>query len=161
MWRRIVIDDLLRPSLKKSEEYKTKSYDITNFFYLSFFGGILPTLILGTQNAKWLRANKTFTYVLLFMGIVVILLKAIVMSLAAKEMLSYDPSTLRWGARIIAVLFGFAYYRLLKPKYKQHQTFYGETITMWKWAIFWIIVSILVEGAINQLARGAIDAIYG
>lgn len=152
-----MVQDLLQASLKQEQNYKTKSYEIKNFFYVAFFGGILPTLVLGTQNAKWLRANKNGLNLLLACGILLIIGKAVVTALVSADILTYEQRNVRWAVRIATVLVGWGFYLLLKPKYKVHQFQGGGDEPILKKAILWALAGFGLDLGLAALIGGIVN----
>lgn len=151
------MQDLLQPSLKTDQAYKTRSYELSNFFYVAFFGGIIPTILLGTQNAKWLRVNKTATLWLLAISLLIFLASLVVAALVQAHILQIPSNTLRLGSRVANVLVGLGYYRLLRSNYKQHQMLHGKSEPILGKAILWTITGITIEFGIIQLLEVFLD----
>ena len=119
--------ELFQPSLKEDWQ-TTESYDIRKLFYISFFGGVIPTLILGTRNAKWLKINSKIIYLLIFSGIIIYLGKILVLSYLTLTNLYDDHGRLtKTIYKVGSVLLYIGYYFAMKQKFNEH-LFYNRNI---------------------------------
>lgn len=149
---------MLKPSLNEMEDANYKSYDISKLFYVSFFGGVIPLIILGTKNAKWLRLKKNNIYILASIGILMILLKVIVVGLLVAKQIIVDPTYLKWGFRLLSVCLFLGYYYSMKGKFEKFILLDQEVQPILKHALGWIAVAIVVEWIL--LTIGGLVTIY-
>ncbi|MGE5577099.1 MAG: hypothetical protein ACM3TT_07885 [Syntrophothermus sp.] len=135
--------ELFQPSLKAGD-LAAKSYDINKFLYVAFFGGVLPMVVLGTLNARWLRVDKKLVNIMLGLGVVALLAEIIMWGLILDGYLSLQNRGLRWIFRAAALLLYLGYARILKPKFQQHVLTEGEIKPLLKDAIVWSLVGAIV-----------------
>ena len=138
-------DELFKPSLENEEPIKIETYDIGKLFYVAFFGGIIPTVVLGTINAKGLRISKNITNILATIGILILLAKVVIVGLVVSGSMTLDNRSLRWIFRIVAVALYLVYFRIMKPKFEQHMFLGGEVKPLLKHAIIWMVIGVMVE----------------
>lgn len=138
-------EELFQPSLN-DEWQETKSYDISKLFYVSFFGGIIPTIVLGTKNARWLNISKKYINVLLFFGIGILLAKFVAYSYLYAINLDQEYSReLKTIYKLGSILLFGAYYKILKTNYKRHIALFGTTKPILKDSLIWIGIAIVIE----------------
>lgn len=146
-------NELLTPSLDNDEIQKLKSYDISQLFIVAFFGGIIPTVILGYINMKWLKINKKVIVLSIILGVLLLASKVCLVTLYYTEVIDLTQRSVRLISKIGAVvLYGF-YYLLMKSKFRLYQLFYNETEPLLKPAIKWIIFGIIVEVIFLSVGR--------
>ncbi len=144
------IEELLKPTLQDLK--LTSSYNIKKLFYVAFFGGLLPTIILSYQNAKMLFLKKTYTRLILLIGSLGIILKIIILGTAIDWEISKHTLTvlnekreLRYVFRFIAVGIYYIFYLMMKKKYIQHIHTFGVVQPLIKKAIIWIFFGGIIE----------------
>lgn len=145
-------EEIFKPSLNSEDGFGTSSYDISKLFYVAFFGGIVPTMVLGTMNARWLRIDKRVINFLLALGAAALIAKIIVYGnlmnwSLAKESLAVAGGNkgMRWGFRAVSVSVFLIYYFSLKQKFQQHLVIEGEIKPLLTDAILWIILGGIIE----------------
>jgi hypothetical protein len=136
--------DLYRPSLNEENSKCTITYPIDNFFYVAFFGGVIPLVVLGTRNARWLKIDKWIQYVLIGLGIVILLSKIAIVSLVSQKVLVIESRYIKYSYKIASVLLYLLYYDVMKKKFRQHMLF-GDEEPLFIEALVWILVGAVVE----------------
>lgn len=150
-------EDLFQPSLKQDNDRELKTYDISKLFYVAFFGGVVPTIALGTQNAKWLRIDKKLITLMIILGHLLLFSKVIVASLLLGEYIEVSTRTIRWIYKVGSLLLYMGYYSLMKNKFKQLIITNGNLQPMLKDAIKWIVIGIIVEVILLSLGGSLIQ----
>jgi len=142
-------ESLLRPTLKQSNYEPTSSYNINNLFYVAFVGGFIPTTILFARNAKWLKVENKTIKLLMGIGIALLFLQVVIGSATLSNILHLSSSEnlryLRWGFRILALLFYFICFSSMKDQYRRHIMLGGEHKPLLKDAILFIIIGYVLE----------------
>lgn len=131
--------NLFQPSLQDGDVWIRKSFDVNKLVYVGFFGGVIPILVLGTLNAKWLRLDKRVTYSLLALGIAVFVADAVY---------EYTVSNVSGSVplmRISGAVFAILYQLALRKKFHQHRVLGGTEKPLLKLGLLWIVIGIIVE----------------
>lgn len=136
--------NLLKPSLQENAS-ALYIYNINNFFYVAFFGGIIPTMVLMRENAIELKISKKTILLMLLTGIGVLVFEAVAVALQISEILTFDRRTLRWILRGITIIYFLIYYWIQKPTYQQCMMFGGKEIPLFKPAVKWVLVGMVIE----------------
>jgi hypothetical protein len=140
-------EQLLQPTLSANSKMITKSYEISNLFYVAFFGGIIPLLVLGGRNARWLRVDEKMVKILVGIGIAILVSKFLLVFSIALLGLEVKGSY-KIISKASSVLLFFAFYHVMKAKFQQYQILVGETQPLLKDGIIWSAIGMLVEGGI-------------
>lgn len=135
---------LYQPSLKEGWK-ETKSYEIKNLFFVAFFGGVIPLLILGSRNATWLKVSKKAIHSLIGVGIVLILMKFLFVYFSTQGIIQLDNQTIRYGYKIGCVLLYLLYLKVMEKPFQQHMVTVEHKLPILKPAILWMIVGAMVE----------------
>ncbi len=142
-------EELFKPSLSyDSEKMETKTYDIRKILYVAFFGGVIPTVALGTKNSKWLGINKKIVYALICAGVLILATKMVVVSMFYSKFINVDRRVINLGYKGLSLLLYLAYYRCFKLSFNKHTFLGGETTPILKDAIIWILIGIVTEAAL-------------
>lgn len=136
-------EELFQPSLKAGD-LQAKSYDIGKLLYVAFFGGVLPTVVLGALNARWLRVEKKLINLMIGVGVIAFLAEMIMWGVLLKGYVSFQNRSFRWIFRAAALLIYLGFYRILKPKFQQHLLTEGEIKPLLKDAIVWSVIGAAV-----------------
>lgn len=134
-----MIEQWLYPSLRHGGVKETRSYRISSFLYVGFFGGLLPVLVLGTMNGLWLRVSKRTTLGMLLVGLI-LLASTFFYTWMTGSMLD----TLLFS-RVTAAGLGLGYRCVLKKRFRLHSVVQGEYRPLTKPAILLSIVSLPLE----------------
>lgn len=143
-------NNLFEPSLTKENYHEIKTYEISRLVYVAFFGGVIPMVVLGSKNAKWLQIDKKMIGLMVALGVVILFIKSVFVGLVNAHYVEYEARTIRWIYNIACLLLYFGYYFLMKEKFKQHIITDGEVQPILKDAIIWGIVGILMEFALGM-----------
>ncbi|ATF15339.1 hypothetical protein HPY27_17600 [Brevibacillus sp. HB1.1] len=133
--------ELFQPSLKPGVNYETKSYNLTSYLYACMIGGFLPALVLGMQNAVWLRANPLLRSIILAVGIILYFVLPL--------------GILRF---FLGTWIGIAYYFLMERRYKVHKGIHATIQPMLQTAIGCSFVGRMLEVA--YIVKG-VPLLYG
>ena len=140
-----MIDELFESSLKRDDYSELKTYDISKLFYVAFLGGIIPTIVLGTKNANWLRVDKKKIGFLVILGVIVLFFKVILCSMVVAHYIEMSSRAIRWVYRVACLLFFLGYYFVMKDNLNQHKITSGDFQPILKDAVKWIIIGIASE----------------
>jgi len=129
---------------------------------VAFIGGIIPTVVLGTRNADWLRVEKKMTVLMIILGSVILFSKLLAVGLLAAGYIQFDIGTkaIKLIYRAACVLLYFGYYFLMRDKFNQHIMTGGEIQPMLKDAIIWSTVGAVVEGFFMVAEAGIIKGVF-
>lgn len=152
-------DELFQPSLKNQNYVGLKSYNISKLIYVAFFGGIIPTVALGTQNAKWLRIDKKFINLMIILGGLVLFSKVIAVGLVLAHYLEVSSRTIKLMYRVGSLLVYLGYSFIMRGKFKQHNIIGGSYQPMLNDAIKWIIIGIIIEFILLSIGGGIISIV--
>ncbi|NMC56615.1 MAG: hypothetical protein GYA50_05285 [Eubacteriaceae bacterium] len=143
-------EELFKPTL--SEERATKTYDISKLYYVAFFGGVIPTVILGAKNARWLGIDKKKIILMIALGAIVLISQIIALKIFIAHPSDMDT---RSNIKIISIIYqgaslllSYIYYNLMQKNFKMHIMTGGETEPMLKEAIIWTIISTVIVSLI-------------
>lgn len=151
-------DNLYQASLTQEDYKEIKTYQISRLVYVAFFGGVVPTIVLGTKNAHWLRIDKKIIALMIILGAVILLFKPIFLGLIAASYVGRNNlNMIKWIYRGACMLLYLGYYYFLREKFNQHVVTGGEVRPLLKDAIIWSAVGIIIE-VILMLAGGAIGS---
>lgn len=142
--------EMYRPTLQQGWE-ETKSYDIHKLFLVSFFGGAIPLIIMGSLNAKWLRLSTKKIIAVAVLGLVVVTSKYLILIYMMQNSLTIDSSSLKIGYRVSCVLLYGVYYFALRKAFNSHRYLNGEMVPMLGAAIRWSLVGIGIETIITTI----------
>ena len=130
-------------SLKNTNVIQT--YDIRKLFYVAFMGGVIPTVILGTINARWLKIDKKMVNLLIGLGLITLITEVVMFGLLYLQYLHMDKISLIWLYRIISLLLYLAYFAVMKEKFNKRILFRGKTNPLFKDALLWTFVGVVLE----------------
>lgn len=107
-----MMENLYEPSLTNNEVDRTRSYEISNLFFVAVFGGIFAIIILGIQNAKWLKIEKKDIQLLTIISIVLIIAKLAVVYAIGQQLIPIDEKYIKFIGRLfgVACFFIFLYF---------------------------------------------------
>lgn len=142
--------DLYESSLDQGWQ-ETKTYDINKFFLVAFFGGVIPMLVLGIRNAKWLRVSLKWIYPLIAFGIVLLLAKYLLYVPSIEGDAFIDNRMVRYGYKAGSIILFLLFKLLLNKAFNQHLVTHGETEPLLKDAIIWIIIGGIIEVIIGMV----------
>ncbi len=149
-------NEFIMPTLEKDEFEKLKSYDISQIFIVAFFGGIIPTVILGCINMKWLKIRKVIIVISAIIGALLLAAKMCLITLYFSGEIELAQRSIRLISKIGAVVLYCFYYFLMKSRFALYQTFYKGTEPLLKPAIKWIILGIIVEFVLMYIGRSIV-----
>lgn len=138
-------EELFKSSLDKENSRITRSYNITKLFYIAFFGGIVPTVVLGTINARWLNIKKSYINLMIALGIAIFIGKFIIIGLIISNHLNLDRRTAQLLFKGLSILVYLIYYNLLKEKYQQHIVIQGSVESILRPAFLWVFIGMIIE----------------
>ncbi|CEG28730.1 hypothetical protein [Bacillus sp. B-jedd] len=144
-------DELFQPSLRDGWS-KTKSYDINHFFLVSFFGGPIPLMVLGSRNAKWLKVPKQHINVLVAISVVVQIFNLVMFYLDNRDVLGEGNRTPLLSIQILSILLFSLYKFVLNKRFQQHRRTVGEIQGLFKPALLWIFIGAVIQYAIMGAA---------
>lgn len=123
----------------------TKTYNIYQFFFIAFFGGVIPMMVLGTKNANWFKVPRLHSFSLIVIGIFLLASKFWAFSLIFQGTLIMKAQVIRYVYKFACLLFYYLYLVILTKPYKEHISNNGDITSMVKPAILWVIVGAVVE----------------
>lgn len=132
-------------------ENETKTYNIYHFFFIAFFGGVIPMMVLGTKNAKWFNIPKKYSYSIILVGILLLLSKYWAFSLVFSGVLLVKVQVVRYAYKFACLLYYYLYLVMLTKPYKNHLRNQGDLTPIIKPAIIWVMVGAVVEFALLRL----------
>ena len=135
---------LFTPSLKEDDE-KISTYDINKFFYVAFFGGVIPLVGLATITAKKFKIEKRTIAFLAAAGILLLLAKYYIVFTIYNHQPIMDDRILSWMYKGASCLLYLAYYKIMKEKFTIHVSYGGEVKPIFSHALAWVFVGALVE----------------
>ncbi|MFZ5988579.1 MAG: hypothetical protein ACOYWZ_15840 [Bacillota bacterium] len=138
-------EELFQPSLSDGNDKETETYDIGKLFYVAFFGGIVPTVVLSSVCARGLKLKSTVINLMITAGVLVLIVNVFIAGLFVAGYITIEKTYLRWIFRIVTVLLYLGFYKIMSPKYKQHIVFGGETKPLLRDAIIWIIAGNIIQ----------------
>ena len=138
-------NDLFEPSLTRENYREIKTYQISRILYVAFLGGVIPTVVLGSRNAKWLQIDKKMIGLMMILGIAILFFKPLFVGLATVNYIKYEVRSIRWIYNVACVLLYLGYYFLMKEKFKQHIVTGGEIRPILKDAVIWSVAGMLIE----------------
>lgn len=136
--------DLYRPSLKEGWN-QTKTYDINRLFFVAFFGGVIPMMVLGIRNSKWLKLPKLQTYFLLATSVLVLLAEVVILYIYANDTFTEGSRIPRVSVKILSILLFFLYQYVLNKPFQQHLYTNGEVEPILKSALLWITLGVIIQ----------------
>lgn len=139
------MEHIYQPSLLNENEDRTRSYVVNNLFFVAFFGGIFAIVVLGMQNAKWLKLEKKYIRILTILSGLLIIGKLIVVYAIGQGILAIDEDYIKVFGRIIAVAGYFIFFAFLNRPYKEHLVVGGQTESLWMPGFLACIVSGFIE----------------
>ncbi|ACA40468.1 hypothetical protein J2D69_12100 [Lysinibacillus sphaericus] len=139
------MEHIYQPSLLNENEDRTRSYVVNNLFFVAFFGGIFAIVVLGMQNAKWLKLEKKYIRILTILSGLLIIGKLIMVYAIGQGILAIDEDYIKVFGRIIAVAGYFIFFAFLNRPYKEHLVVGGQTESLWMPGFLACIVSGFIE----------------
>lgn len=140
-------EELFKPTLSE-EKTRTKTYDLSKLYYVAFFGGVIPTIVLGTKNASWLGIDKKKIILMIVLGAILLISQVIVLKIFIAHPSDMDT---RSNIKIISLIYqgaslllSYIYYNLMKQNFKMHIMTGGTTEPMLKDAIIWTIIGTII-----------------
>ncbi|MBI6863776.1 hypothetical protein [Lysinibacillus fusiformis] len=139
------MEHIYQHSLLNENEDRTRSYVVNNLFFVAFFGGIFAIVVLGMQNAKWLKLEKKYIRILTILSGLLIIGKLIMVYAIGQGILAIDEDYIKVFGRIIAVAGYFIFFAFLNRPYKEHLVVGGQTESLWMPGFLACIVSGFIE----------------
>lgn len=139
------MEHIYQPSLLNENEDRTRSYVVNNLFFVAFLGGIFAIVVLGMQNAKWLKLEKKYIRILMILSGLLIIGKLILVYAIGQGILTIDEDYIKVFGRIIAVAGYFIFFAFLNKPYKEHLVVGGQTESLWMPGFLACIVSGFIE----------------
>jgi hypothetical protein len=133
---------------------ETKTYNIYQFFFIAFFGGVIPLMVMGTKNANWFNIPKKYSYSLIGIGIFLLFSKFWMFSLVFQGTLLIKAQVVRYLYKFACLLYYYLYLVVLTKPYKQHLSNNGDLIPIVKPAILWVVVGAVVEYGLLRVVAG-------
>lgn len=138
--------ELYQPSLNTEDTYERKTYLPIAYLLIGAIGGPLPLIVLGTQNAYWLRVNKFLIWALICLGLVLLAMDGV---LAALGGTGHDVTM--W-ARASGIVLGTLYRTILNRKAILAQNFYQlTTVRVLFPSLLWMALGIGLEYGLDRL----------
>jgi len=138
-----VKEDLFQPSL--TEEYElTKSFNLGYLALIGFFGGVVPVLIMGKLNARWLKVDGILINLLMVLGILILAANTIVTGLYTYTDYEISSRLTRIIFRVASVVLALLFARVMKPAYIKHLAADLPITPMMPYVIGSILLSIIV-----------------
>lgn len=153
-------EELFRPSLSDEDNEDIESYNINQLYIVTFLGGVIPTIVLGTKNFQSLKLSKKLASLLFGAGLIVLFAKIIIYGLASIGHINVDSTQLRWGYRIASIILYFTYYMLMRDKYRLHMMVGGHQKPLVNDAIKWIIIGNVIEMVLLLSGKFIIQSIF-
>ncbi len=139
------MEHIYQPSILNENEDRTRSYVVNNLFFVAFFGGIFAIVVLGMQNAKWLKLEKKYIRILTILSGLLILGKLIMVYAIGQGILAIDENHIEIFGRIIAVAGYFIFFAFLNRPYKDHLAVRGRNESLWKRGFLACIIAGFIE----------------
>lgn len=136
--------ELYQASLEKGWQ-ETKSFDINKLFLVGFFGGVIPLIVLGRMNARWLNVSLKKIYPMIVLGIILIIGKFILLRAVLEGSLPIETRDIKFGYKLGCIIMYFYLKYLLKKPFQQHMVTNGETEPLLKTAMYWVVIGIGIE----------------
>ena len=136
--------ELYQSSLDKGWQ-DTKSFDINKLLLVAFFGGIIPLIVLGWRNAKWLQISIKKLYPLIAIGIILLVGAFLLAQAALEGNVPFSTREVRYGYKIGIVLLYLYLKSILNKPFQQHMVINGETEPLLKTAIIWTLIGGIIE----------------
>lgn len=133
---------------------ESKTYNIYQFFFIAFIGGVIPLMVMGTRNANWFNIPKKYSYSLIVIGIFLLMSKFWMFSLVFQGTLLIKAQVVRYLYKFACLLFYYLYLVMLTKPYKEHLSNNGELTPIVKPAILWIVVGAVVEFGLLRVVAG-------
>ncbi len=134
------MEHIYQPSILNENEDRTRSYVVNNLFFVAFFGGIFAIVVLGMQNAKWLKLEKKYIRILTILSGLLILGKLIMVYAIGQGILAIDENHIKIFGRIIAVAGDFIFFAFLN-----HLAVRGRNESLWKRGFLACIIAGFIE----------------
>lgn len=150
---------LYEPSLQEETVYTMRPYNIHRLFYVAFFAGIIPTMVLCRESALELKLPKKTIHWMLALGVVFLLGRAALVGAVSIGALTLARTTTKWIARGLNLLYYLVYYLFMRQAYTQCMMFGGEDKPMLKTALIWYVAGIVLE-LILYTAAGLLGAVF-
>ncbi|MGE7675141.1 hypothetical protein ACQKMV_16435 [Lysinibacillus sp. NPDC094403] len=142
------MENLYKPSLTGNDIGKTRSYDISNLFFVAMFGGLFAMAAVGLQNAKWLKIEKKYIQLLTIISIVLIIAKLAVVYAIGEQIIA-DEKSIIVVDRLFGIACFFIFFVFLNKPYKEHLAVDGGTELLWKSGFITFIDSSLLDALVT------------
>ena len=133
---------------------ETKTYNIYQFFFIAFIGGVIPLMVMGTKNANWFNIPRKYSYSLIVIGTFLLVSKFWMFSLVFQGTLLIKAQVVRYLYKFACLLFYYLYLVILTKPYKEHLSNNGELTPIVKPALLWIVVGAVVELGLLRVVAG-------
>jgi len=144
-----IVENLYKPSLTGNDIGKTRSYDISNLFFVAMFGGLFAMAAVGLQNAKWLKIEKKYIQLLTIISIVLIIAKVAVIYAIGQQIIAIDEKSIIVVDRIFGIACFFIFFVFLNKPYKEHLAVDGGTELLRKSGFITLIDSSLLDALVT------------
>lgn len=138
--------DLYRPSLTKKWR-PVKSFNIKSFILIAVFGGVIPFIILGTINARWLRAPGKDISLFVSAGLLLEAIKWLLFLQSSHGVIPVDYGPIHIGYRIACVFLFIYYYQLMKKPFHFYLRTNSVTETLVQPGVYLIALGLLIDFA--------------
>jgi len=145
-------EEINKEIFKHEPEYSIPSqpYNPKWLWLIGLLGGVLPVLVLGTLNCKWLKFKKSATVVMALLGISFLLVEFLVLSLYIWTLMFNDLLSLGYILayfllHVLAITLGLLYYLMMKARATEHFEAGGSFRPILKHAFIWSIGGIFIE----------------
>ena len=150
-------NELFEPSLQNETHIPMESYNMGKLFYVAFFAGIVPLTVLSFNNAKKLKVDPKWVKIIMFLGVALLLAKAIFIGFYASGSINMEKRTVRWIFRIATVLLYLFFKYLMTPNYNKFiLNGGGECQPILKDALIWFCIGVGVEFSLLSLLVGLV-----
>ncbi|MGY3187318.1 hypothetical protein [Lysinibacillus sp. TE18511] len=139
------MENLYKPSLTSHDVDRTRSYEVSNLFFVAMFGGIFAIVALGIQNAKWLKIEKKYIQLLTIISIVLIIAKLAVVYAIGQQILPIEEKYIKFVGRLFGAACFFIFFTFLNEPYKEHLAVDGEAESLWGPGFIACMISGLIE----------------
>ncbi|MGE7999364.1 hypothetical protein ACQKOF_11875 [Lysinibacillus sp. NPDC093190] len=139
------MENLYEPSIKSNDVDRTRSYEVSNLFFVAMFGGLFAIAALGLQNAKWLKIEKKYIQLLTIISIVLIIAKLAVVYAIGQQIIAIDEKLIKFVGRLFGAACFFIFFAFLDKPYKEHLSVGGEAESLWRPGFIAIIFSGLID----------------
>ncbi len=142
------MENLYTPSLTGNDVEKTKSFEVSNLFFVAIIGGILAVSVLGIRNAKSLKLEKKYIQLLTVISIILFISKIVLVYLISQQIIAIDDTFIKLVGRLTGAVGFFIFFAFLNKPYKEHIAVGGDTEPLMGSGLTWCILAGLIDALI-------------